>query len=674
MPTNTSPITDLAPHGGLVFGCDYNPEQWDAETWAEDVRLMRELGVNLVAINIFGWAELQPGPATFTFDRLDAVMDLLGENGIGVNLGTGTASPPPWLTTAYPEVLPVTADGSTRWPGGRQAWCPSSPVFRAHAIRLVEEVARRYSAHPALRLWHVSNELGCHNALCYCNHSAAAFRRWLQARYVTLDALNAAWGTTFWSQRYSAWEQVLPPRTPHATPNPTQSLDFRRFSSDELLDYYRAEAATLRTHSTVPVTTNFMITAHIRTQNYWQWASNMDVIANDHYPDHRLIDPVQEIALAADLTRGLARNRPWILMEHATSAVNWQPRNIAKAPGELLRNSLTHLARGADGLCFFQWRASLQGSEKFHSAMLPHAGTDSKIWREVSELGATLDRLREVAGSTVSARVALVFSWEAWWACDADSHPSSDVRYLDQVHALYGALWDAGITADFLPPDGDFSNYDLVLVPALYLVSDNDAARLTDYVRRGGNVVVSFFSGIVDENERVRPGGYPGAFRELLGVRVEEFHPLPAGQRLSLSNGTTAALWSEDLRTTGADSVLSITDGHLAGTPAVTRNAFGDGTAWYLGTSLGKETLLEVVSDAARHAGIPTTGSRGVEAVERVAGDSRYLFFINHTTQDYKHRVTGTELVLGTAVADVVVVPAGAVRVVRTDSPGKEAN
>lgn len=674
MPTNTSPITQLAPNGDLVFGCDYNPEQWDEATWLEDVRLMREAGVNLVAINIFGWAELQPDAHTFVFDRLDAIMDLLAENGIGVNLGTGTASPPPWLTAAHPEILPVTVDGGTRWPGGRQAWCPSSPVFRSSAIQLVEEIARRYSGHPALRLWHVSNELGCHNALCYCDTSAAAFRRWLQDRYVTLDALNAAWGTAFWSQRYSAWEQVIPPRTPHATPNPTQTLDFQRFSSDELLDHYRAEAAVLRAAGTVPVTTNFMVTAHIRTQNYWQWAPEMDLIANDHYLDHRLEDPVQELSLAADLTRGLAGNRPWILMEHATSAVNWQPHNIAKAPGEMLRNSLVHLARGADGLCFFQWRASLQGSEKFHSAMLPHAGTDSKIWNEVIELGATLGRLREVAGSTVRARAAVVFSWEAWWACDSDSHPSADLRYLDQVHALYGALWDAGITADFLPPDGDFTAYDLVLVPALYLVTDDDARRLSDYVRQGGTAVVSFFSGIVDENERVRPGGYPGAFRDLLGIRVEEFHPLAPGQQLPLSNGTTATLWSEALRTTDAEAVLTITGGHLTGTPAVTRNSFADGTAWYLGTSLSKETLLEVISDAARSAGIPAAGTRGVEIVERIAGDRRYLFFINHTSHDYKHRVTGTELVLGTEVADVVVIPAGAVRVIRTDSTGKEAN
>ena len=674
MQTNSSPVTQLAPDGGLVFGCDYNPEQWDEATWAEDVRLMREAGVNLVAINIFGWAELQPDADTFAFDRLDAVMDLLSANGIGVNLGTGTSSPPPWLTTAHPEILPVTADGATRWPGGRQAWCPSSPVFRSSALRLVEEIARRYGSHPALRLWHVSNELGCHNALCYCDTSADAFRRWLQDRYPTLDALNAAWGTAFWSQRYSAWEQILPPRTPHATPNPTQVLDFRRFSSDELLGHYRAETAVLRALSSIPVTTNFMVTAHIRTQNYWQWAPEMDVIANDHYPDHRLDDPVQEIAFAADLTRGLARSRPWLLMEHATSAVNWQPRNIAKAPGELLRNSLAHLARGADGLCFFQWRASLQGSEKFHSAMLPHAGTDSKIWREVTELGDALGRLREVAGSTVTARAAVVFSWEAWWACDGDSHPSSDLRYLEQVHALYGALWDAGITADFLPPDGDFSAYDLVLVPALYLVTDDDAARLTDYVRQGGTAVISFFSGIVDENERVRPGGYPGAFRDLLGVRVEEFHPLAAGRQLALSNGTSAELWSEALRTTTAEAVLTITDGHLSGTPAVTRNSFGNGTAWYLGTALGKETLLEVLSDAARSAGIPASGTRGVETIERVSGDRTYLFLINHTTQDHKHRVTGTELVTGTDVADVVVVPAGSVRVVRTIPTGKEAN
>lgn len=664
---STTTVAGLSGDGRLVYGCDYNPEQWDPSVWIEDVRLMKEAGVNLVAVNIFGWAEIEPHQGDFRFDSLDAVMDLLAENGIGVNLGTGTSSTPAWLTTEHPEILPQEADGTTRWPGGRQAFCPSSPLYRERALALVEQVAARYGTHPALRLWHVSNELGCHNALCYCDVSAAAFRGWLCARYLTLDALNAAWGTAFWSQRYSAWEQILPPRLTLSATNPTQTLDFNRFSSDELLAHYRAEEEVLRRASDAPVTTNFMVAAHIRNQDYWTWAPSMDVIANDHYLDHRLEDPEAELAFAADTTRGLAQGRPWMLMEHSTGAVNWQPRNIAKGPGGMLRNSLTHLARGADGLCFFQWRASLQGSEKFHSAMVPHAGTDSQTWRDVVELGSTLGKLRELAGSTVQADVALVFSWEAWWAHDQESHPSGDVRYIEQVHAAYRALWQAGLTVDVVAPGADLDAYRLVVVPHLYLVRDEHAEVISEFVRKGGSAFLTFFSGIVDENERVRPGGYPGAFLDLLGIRSEEFFPLHPAHPLMLDNGSPASLWSESLRLTTAEAVLRYATGHHPGTPAVTRNRVGSGEAWYAGTVLDGAVLKDLLLRAAAAAGVKLPDVQaGLECVTRRGTGYDYLFLINHSPEDRKYRVHGLELLTAEAVADVVVVPAGAVRVVRT--------
>ncbi|MCU1436687.1 MAG: beta-galactosidase [Pseudarthrobacter sp.] len=668
-PTRTS-VKQLSGNGKLVYGCDYNPEQWDRAVWEEDVRLMNQAGVNLVAVNIFGWAELESSPGAYSFERLDEILDLLHVSGIGVNLGTGTSSTPAWLTALYPEILPRSAAGTVAWPGGRQAWCPSSPRYREHALRLVSETVRRYGAHPAVRLWHVSNELGCHNALCYCDVSAASFRGWLKARYSTLESLNKAWGTTFWSQRYSAWEQILPPRTTISTNNPTQVLDFHRFSSDELLGYYQAEAAVLRQHSSVPVTTNFMVAAHIRNQDYWSWAPHMDVIANDHYLDHRLASPTTELAFAADATRGLAQGQPWLLMEHSTSAVNWQPRNIAKVPGEMLRNSLAHVARGADGLCFFQWRASAQGSEKFHSAMLPHAGTDSRIWREVLELGGILETLAEVAGTTVRADAALVFSWEAWWAYDQESHPSSDVKYLDQVHAMYKALLESGITVDVVAPGADLSRYKLAVVPGLYLVRNNESAVLSDFVRSGGTAVVTYFSGIVDEDEKVLTGGYPGAFRELLGIRSEEFYPLPPGQALALDDGSAATLWTEAMRLEGAEARLSFTEGHLAGTPAVTRNTYGAGTTWYVGTVLDPAALRTVVTDAAAEAGVTVLGSpEGLEVVVRSGADNSYVFLINHSGEEHKYPARGRELIVGEDVSSAVAIPAGAVRVVRTVNP-----
>jgi len=664
---------------GIAYGCDYNPEQWGPEVWAEDVLLMQQAGVDLVAINIFGWSSLEPRRGEYDFTLLDTVIELLHAHGIRVNLGTGTSSPPPWLTTAHPEILPQAEDGTTRYPGGRQAWCPSSPVFREHALRLVEQVARRYGAHPAVALWHVSNELGCHNALCYDDDTAAAFRRWLERRYGSIDALNAAWGTSFWSQRYGAWNEVHTPRLTLSSRNPGQVLDFHRFSSDELLGYYRAEEAVLRRHSRVPVTTNFMLAAHIRNLDYWSWAPAVDVVANDHYLDHRLDDPTTELAFAADLSRGLAGGGAWLLMEQATSAVNWQPLNVAKRPGEMTRNSLSHVARGAEAVCFFQWRASQQGSEKFHSALVPHAGTDTVLWREVVALGATLDRLDEVVGTRVVADTAILFSWEAWWAGDNESRPSASVRYLEQVHAAYTALHRLGVTVDIVSPDADLSGYNLVVVPALYLVTDAQADRLSAFVAAGGHAVVTFYSGIVDEEDRVRLGGYPGAFRALLGITVEEFAPIAPGLSVrltaigdaTLDGNAAGTLWTERLRLAGAEAVASHAEGPLAGVPAVTRNSHGAGTAWYLATAPNPETYRDLMRTITIAAGVTAVGPENdglLEVVRRAGHDTSYRFIINHGENDVDMGAHGFELVTGVEVVGSLRVPAGAVRVIRENT------
>ncbi|AEV87609.1 beta-galactosidase [Actinoplanes sp. SE50] len=645
----------------IVLGCDYNPEQWTPEVWREDVALMREAGVKLVAVNIFGWSHLEPSPGRYEFDALDEVIGLLHAGGIRLNLGTGTASPPPWLTTLHPEALPVAADGTTRFPGGRQAWCPSSPAFRERAFALVEQVADRYGDHPALDLWHVSNELGCHNALCYCEASAAAFRSWLRRRYGRIETLNDAWGTAFWSQRYGDWAEIQPPRLALSVRNPAQIVDFHRFSSDELLDYYRSEAAILRARSAAPVTTNFMVTAHIRNLDYWSWAPEMDVVANDHYLDHRLGDPTAELSFAADLTRGLAGGKPWMLMEQAAGAVNWQPHNLTKAPGEMLRNTLTHVARGADSVCFFQWRASAQGAEKFHSALLPHAGTDTVAWREVLRLSDTLGRLGEVAGTTVRADVALLFSWDSWWAAEGEARPSQAVEYLDQVHAAHRALRDLGVTCDVVAPGAELTSYKVVVVPCLYMVDDLAAVRIADFVAAGGKLLVTFFSGIVDERDRIRLGGYPGAFRDVLGVRVEEFAPLKPGDEVRLSNGATATLWTERLRVTTAEPVASYLDGPLLGVPAVTRNAFGAGTAWYAATALDAGALRDLLREIT---GVTAEKPKNTEVVRR----GHYLFVINHGAEPIEYPVTGFDLVTEKATDGLLRVEGGGVAVVREES------
>jgi len=655
---------------GLAYGGDYNPEQWPRETWAEDVALMREAGVTLATVGVFSWALLEPEEGRFDLDWLGEVLDLLHAGGIAADLATATASPPPWLSHRYPETLPRLADGTVLWPGGRQAWCPSSPVYRERALALVTALAERFHDHPALVMWHVSNELGGHNSRCWCDVSAAAFRHWLRERYGDLDALNEAWGTAFWSQRYGEWEHVLPPRTAPTFPNPTQQLDFARFSSDALLDCFVAERDLLhRLSPGIPVTTNFMVMRHVRDMDYLRWGPELDVVSQDHYLEAHDPDAHVELSWSADLARGTADGRPWFLMEHSTSAVNWQARNVAKAPGQMLRNSLAHVARGSDSVCFFQWRQSRAGAEKFHSALLPHAGTDTRVWREVVELGAVLGALAEVAGTTVRGDVAVLVDWEARWACELDSHPTQDLTYLDRHLALYKALWDLGVTVDMVRPGDDLDGYRLVLVPTLYLTTDAAAANITGYVEAGGTVLVSYWSGIVDQHDHVRLGGYPGAFRDLLGVRTEEFAPLREGEAVRLTggvlDGTTADVWTEQLHVVDAEVVSSYDDGPLPGVPALTRREVGRGVAWYVATRVDAAGTAALVRRLCDDVGIAVHGQPGVEVVRRTGDTASYLFVLNHTDTAAEVPTQGFDLVAGAACAGSVKVAAGGVAVVR---------
>ncbi|MGR6917089.1 beta-galactosidase [[Actinomadura] parvosata] len=637
---------------GIAYGGDWNPEQWPEQTWEQDVALMREAGVNRVSVGIFSWSSIEPVEGVFDFGWLDRAMDLLAEHGIGANLATPTASPPPWFSDAYPEALPVDADGRRLWHGSRQGFCPSSPIYREKALRVAEQVALRYRDHPALVLWHVHNEYGCHNARCYCDTSAAAFRAWLRTRYSSLDALNDAWGTAFWSQRYSDWAQILPPRATPSFPNPGQQLDFRRFSSDALVELYLAERDLLRQLTPgVPATTNLMAGAHW-DMDCWAFAAELDVVSTDHYLIGARRERHIDLAFAADYARSLNGGRPWLLMEHSTSAVNWQPRNLAKTPGELRRNSLSHLARGADGIMFFQWRQSRAGAEKWHSAMLPHAGTDTKIWREVVALGAELAGLSGVAGSTVKADVALLLDHSSVWAQDHPAQPTAELDPVEEAKRWHAALWRAGVTCDLAHPEGDLTGYRLVVVPQLYLVSDAGAANLEEFARRGGVVVVGPYSGIVDEHDRVRLGGYPGAWRDLLGVSTEEFFPLE--EPIRLASGATGGVWSEAARVTTA----KVLDTYATGEPAWTRNEFGDGTAHYLTTLLDDAALAEVLATACREAGVSPAAQTvpGVEVVRRSHPDGRsFLFAINHTDEDAT--VTSGDQEITVPAGDVVIVP-----------------
>jgi beta-galactosidase len=640
---------------GLLYGGDYNPEQWPEEVWAQDARLMREAGVNLVTVGVFSWARLRPGPDRWDFGWLDRLLDGLAEHGIGVDLATATASPPAWLIRAHPEILPVTAEGVRLEFGSRQHYCPSSPRYRAAATELTRAIAERYHDHPALALWHIHNEYGDHVTECFCAESARDFRAWLGARYRSVDDLNAAWDTEFWSQRYGSFDEIEPPRAAPGPVNPTQVLDWRRFCSDALLACYLAEKAVLDEVSPgIPVTTNFM--SMFKALDYWEWAAHEDLVSDDAYPDPA--DPRAHVTAAMnyDLMRSLRNGHPWLLLEQAPSAVSWRPVNVPKRPGLHRLWSLQTLARGADGVMYFQWRAARAGAEKFHSALLPHRGTESRGWAETVRFGAELGRLAQVAGSTVPAEVAIVLDWDSWWALELEDHPSQRLDLRKLVLSWYGELFDRNITVQFVPPEADLAGYRLVLVPNLYLMRAETARALTSYVHGGGHLVCGFFTGIVDENDHIHLGGYPAPLRDLLGVVVDEFWPIADGSTVPVSfddgSQATAATWSEWLEPSAATVVARYASGPLSGRPAVTRN----GRAWYVSCDLGGD-IGKVLDDALDQAGVRPflAAPAGVEVTRRVGPDATFLWLLNHTDGYVTVPVpAGTDLLTGDDIHDEV--------------------
>ncbi|NYE95596.1 beta-galactosidase [Psychromicrobium silvestre] len=667
----TRKLGDETTPRAFAFGADYNPEQWPEDIWEEDIRLMQEAGVNLVSVGIFSWALLEPEEGRYDFGWLDRILDLLHAGGIRVDLANATASPPAWWVRKYPQALPVTVDGVRLGFGSRQSFSHHAQEYRRAAAALTQAIADRYAGHPVVVLWHVHNEYGCHNIPDYSAQAEAPFRRWLQKRYGDLEELNTAWGTAFWSQHYYDWEEIQPPRRSGTFINPCQQLDWARFTSDSLLECFSAEAQILRKASPHPVTTNFMgfmPNVHQPT-DYWRWAEEQDVVSNDHYLIAEDPRNFQELAMTADLTRSLAQGKPWLLMEHSTSAVNWQNRNIAKAPGELLRNSLQHIARGADGALFFQWRASAAGGEKFHSAMLPHAGTDTKVWREVLELGRSLKAIAEVAGSTVApAPVAILHDTDSRWGRELDSHPHNELDGIAETRRWHDAFYRAGIGTDFRRSTDDLSSYRVVIAPMQYVMTDAGRANLEAFVHSGGRLVVTFFSAIVDQNEHIHLGGYPGPLRELLGVRIEEFFPLRQDETIELGRFGQGREWSELGRTTTARSLADYLSGAVQGSPAVTVNDFGAGQAYYVGTQLNREGLDEVLGligadIAPAVSGLPAE----VEAVKRMREGQEWLFVINHGTQQVETALNGFELLSGTELNGELRLQAGRTAVVRLD-------
>lgn len=625
----------------ILYGGDYNPNQWPKDIWQEDMRIFKDAHINTATINVFSWAKIQPSEHEYNFDELDEIVDMLSRENYDIVFATSTAALPGWMVRKYPEVMFTDYEGRQHKFGGRHNACPNSFVFKHYARELAYKLAERYADNPHVTCWHVSNEYGNE---CFCENCQKAFRVWLKDKYKTIDALNRAWNMEFWGHTVYDWDDVVPPNAlsdgigSEKTAFAGISIDYRRFYSDSQLACFKMERDAIR--SVKPdafVTTNLMGT--FKGLDYFKWAKEMDVVSWDNYPSYDT--PWSSIAMTHDLMRGL-KDEPFMLMEQTPSQQNWQKYNSLKRPGQMRAQSYQTLAHGADTIQFFQLRRSVGGCEKFHGAVIAHAGSENtRVFREVAQLGAELESFGDrTLGSRNEAEVGLIFDWDNYWALEYTSGPSEDLKYVDQIHQYYQYFYKKNIGVDMIPVDADFSKYKIVVAPVLYMVKDGMKEALENFVKNGGILITTFMSGIVGQSDNVYLGGYPGPLREMAGVWVEEIDALAPEQKnkAKFADGSTAAcgLLCDLMHLEGAKSLASYEEDFYAGMPAASKNTYGKGTTYYIATRFEEEGLAKILDQAVQEAGVSSVipEETGLEVVTRVSDTTRFYFVMNFTDEE----------------------------------------
>lgn len=627
----------------ILYGGDYNPNQWPREIWKEDMRMFKNAHINSATINVFSWAKLQLAEDVYDFSELDDIIDMLSRENYDIVLATSTGALPAWMAQKYPEVERTDYEGRRHKYGQRHNACPNSPVFLKYSARLAGKLAERYGQNAHIKCWHVNNEYG---GECYCENCEKAFRVWLQKKYGTLEALNQAWNTEFWGHTFYDWKEIVLPNALSeglwngGTAFAGISIDYMRFNSDSILADYVAERDAIRVFDKeTPITTNLMGT--YKGLDYFKWAKEMDIISWDNYP--RFDTPWSETAMRHDLMRGL-KNAPFMLMEQTPSQQNWQPYNSLKRPGQMRAQSYQTMAHGADTIQFFQLRRSIGACEKFHGAVIAHAGTENtRVFQEVAQLGAELEKLGDaILGSRNEAQVGIVFDWDNYWALEYTSGPSVDLTYVSHIHEYYRYFYQHNIAVDMVPYDADFEKYQMIVAPVLYMVKGEMAAALERFVESGGTLILTYMSGIVGQSDNVYTGGYPGPLRKLAGVWVEEIDALFPEQKnkvvMQSGENFECSLVCDLMHLEGAEDLGTYGEDFYRGMPAVAKNRFGKGQVYYVGTHLEEAGLSSIMDQAVKDASVESvmSGAEGLEIVCRRNKDRILCFVMNFSEQERK--------------------------------------
>lgn len=656
----------------IFYGGDYNPDQWDAATIDEDMRLFKQAGINLVTLPVFSWAKLEPDEGVYNFGWLDALMDKFAQNGLRVSLATPTTAQPAWLSTRYPEVLPVDIAGRKRTHGMRVFFCVNSLKYRQRAAAITREMALRYKDHPALALWHVANEYGTY---CYCPTCEAQFRLWLKKRYGTIEELNDRWTTAFWGRTLYSFEEVRLPTELNDDYrfNPSIQLDYMRFVTDSTVDCFLNEYNVVKEISPdIPITTN--MSGYIKKLNQQVFTKHLDVVGWDNYPWPT--DEASFVAFKHDIMRGLKGGAPYFLMEQSPNQQNWQAYNKLKRPGEVRLLSYQAMAHGADSCLFFQLRQSRGGQEKFHGAVISHAGTaDTRVFRESTQLGAELKKAGPAfVGGRSHNQAALLFDWESWWAIELASGPSKDMDYLRTAAKYYKGLYQNGLPTDVIGVEDNFGGYKLLVAPMLYMLKPGLAEKLRAFVENGGTLVATTMTGIADENDRCVFGAYPGPLRETFGLWVEETDALFPHEANSMrveapAPGLAAGgeygcgFLCDVLRPTTAQVLARFGSDFYADGPCLTRNAAGKGQAYYIATQPDDAFLKDFLGGLCAGLGIAPVlhADAGVEITRRQNEQGSVIFVLNHNQAPARvdlGSASYTDLLTGQALQGAAEIPA----------------